>query len=244
MLRRSATRVFRRTAALRVASGPAKRHPLEVLELKDGATKEEIKKAYRALMQRYHPDTAKDGKGDNEKFQEAHEAFELLRKHEWKVPSEYEQFRRNGGIFHDGEQQAADSWAGGQAPQGDYVSGHLKQYIKIALAWCVLYGTARFLLTALFPPKHPLGVPVQSGFVQPAPPVPAGVPAAPSGGTAGAGWGFGAASPASPGGAGYDYTAGTYRSPYGVPMTPTTPPPSTGYSFTSEPPMRDPLARS
>lgn len=42
------------------------------------ATEEELKKAFRDLARRYHPDVAKDKKGAEDKFKEINEAYEVL----------------------------------------------------------------------------------------------------------------------------------------------------------------------
>lgn len=42
------------------------------------ATEEELKKAFRNLARRYHPDVAKDKKGAEDKFKEINEAYEVL----------------------------------------------------------------------------------------------------------------------------------------------------------------------
>lgn len=56
-------------------------NPYEILEIKEGASKEEIKKAYRELAKKYHPDQY----GDNplkdlaeEKMRELNEAYDYL----------------------------------------------------------------------------------------------------------------------------------------------------------------------
>jgi curved DNA-binding protein len=43
-----------------------------------GASDEEIKKAFRSLARKYHPDVAKDKKAAEEKFKEINEAYEVL----------------------------------------------------------------------------------------------------------------------------------------------------------------------
>ena len=53
-----------------------KRDLYEVLGLKKGATKEEIKSAYRRLAKKYHPDNHETG--DAEKFKEIQEAYDIL----------------------------------------------------------------------------------------------------------------------------------------------------------------------
>jgi molecular chaperone DnaJ len=56
----------------------AKRDYYEVLGLDKGASKEEIKKAYRRLAVKYHPDRNPGDKQAEDKFKEATEAYEVL----------------------------------------------------------------------------------------------------------------------------------------------------------------------
>ena len=49
-----------------------------VLGVPPKATDEEIKKAFRTLARKYHPDVAKDKKTAEEKFKEINEANEVL----------------------------------------------------------------------------------------------------------------------------------------------------------------------
>ena len=82
----------------------------KVLGVKNDASQDEIKKAYRRMAKRYHPDTNKDAPNAKERFQEINEANEVLsdpekrRKYDeygenWRHADEFEAQRgqyRNG----------------------------------------------------------------------------------------------------------------------------------------------------
>ena len=50
----------------------------EILGLKEGSTQEEIKKAYRTLSKKFHPDLNPENKESEEKFKKISEAYEIL----------------------------------------------------------------------------------------------------------------------------------------------------------------------
>ena len=56
----------------------AKRDYYEILGIEKGSSDDEIKKAYRKLAMKYHPDRNPDDKEAEEKFKEATEAYEIL----------------------------------------------------------------------------------------------------------------------------------------------------------------------
>ncbi len=56
----------------------AKRDYYEILGIARGSSAEDIKKAYRKLAIKYHPDKNPDDPSAEEKFKEAAEAYEIL----------------------------------------------------------------------------------------------------------------------------------------------------------------------
>ena len=80
----------------------AKRDYYEVLGVSKTATDDEIKKAYRKIAIKYHPDRNPGDKEAEEKFKEAAEAYDVL--HDQQKRQQYDQFGFNapGGGFGDG----------------------------------------------------------------------------------------------------------------------------------------------
>ena len=80
----------------------AKRDYYEVLGVSKTATDDEIKKAYRKIAIKYHPDRNPGNKEAEEKFKEAAEAYDVL--HDQQKRPQYDQFGFNapGGGFGDG----------------------------------------------------------------------------------------------------------------------------------------------
>ena len=68
----------------------AKRDYYEILGVNKSASKDEIKKAYRKLALKHHPDKNKGNKASEEKFKEASEAYHVLS--DDKRKSNYDQF--------------------------------------------------------------------------------------------------------------------------------------------------------
>ena len=72
----------------------AKRDYYEVLGVNKNATEDEIKKAYRKIAIKYHPDRNPGNKEAEEKFKEAAEAYDVL--HDPQKRQQYDQFGFDG----------------------------------------------------------------------------------------------------------------------------------------------------
>ncbi len=72
----------------------------EILGVGKNASQDEIKKAYRKLAKKYHPDTNKGNENFGERFKEISEAYEVLGNKEKR--EKYDQFGK-GFNFHGGE---------------------------------------------------------------------------------------------------------------------------------------------
>ena len=89
----------------------AKRDYYEVLGVSKSASADEIKKSYRRLAMKFHPDRNKEDDGASEtKFKEAKEAYEVLKNAEKKAT--YDQFG------HDGLRAGAGGQGGFQSAEG------------------------------------------------------------------------------------------------------------------------------
>jgi len=89
----------------------------KVLGVPNTATQEEIKKAYRALAMKYHPDKTKGAKGAEDRFKEINEANEVLSDPEKR--KKYDKFGQDWKHFQEaGPQTGGFDWSKYAAGQG------------------------------------------------------------------------------------------------------------------------------
>lgn len=100
----------------------SKRDYYEVLGLSKGASTDEIKKAYRRLAKKYHPDVSKE-ENAIEKFKEVQEAYEVLSDDQKRA--QYDQFGHAG---------ANQGFGGFAAEETSAVASVLKIYLVLSLA--------------------------------------------------------------------------------------------------------------
>ncbi len=91
------------------------RDPYKVLGVAKNASAEDIKKAYRKLARRYHPDRNPDDKQAEERFKEVQQAYDVV-----GDPEKRKEYDRDGGPFggFTGFGRGAPAGAGGQAAGG------------------------------------------------------------------------------------------------------------------------------
>ena len=144
----------------------AKRDYYEVLGVEKTATEDEIKKAYRKIAIKYHPDRNPGNKEAEEKFKEAAEAYDVL--HDAQKRQQYDQFGFNGsmgngfGGFGGGAEMNMDDifsmfgdifggrargfggFGGGQHRQAQFHGGDLRLKVKLSLAEVATGVTKKF----------------------------------------------------------------------------------------------------
>jgi curved DNA-binding protein CbpA len=84
----------------------------QTLGLKRNASNEEIKKAYRKLVQKFHPDKNDGDKYFEERFREVQEAYEVL-----SDPYEKGKYDTNYDFFFNGKQKANQEYTNRERPK-------------------------------------------------------------------------------------------------------------------------------
>ena len=106
----------------------SKRDYYEVLGVDREAAPEEIKRAYRRLAHKYHPDKNHGDKGSEERFKEATEAYEILSNPERRAA--YDRF----GVAGEGASFGGFGDGGG-GKTGGFVAGFACGFFKSAASW-------------------------------------------------------------------------------------------------------------
>src|SRR5947207_9051274 len=113
----------------------------QVLGLDKNATQEDIKKAYRKLARKHHPDLNPNDKEAHKKFQQVNEANEVL-----SDPEKRKKYDQYGKDWQHAEQfeQARQSRQGSQHFGGGGISGHLDEGDSQDCFACIFGDTGGF----------------------------------------------------------------------------------------------------
>ncbi len=144
----------------------AKRDYYEVLGVEKTASEDEIKKAYRKIAIKYHPDRNPGNKEAEDKFKEAAEAYDVL--HDAQKRQQYDQFGFNGpagsgfggfgggagmdmddifsmfGDIFGGRARGFGGFGGGQHRPAQYRGGDLRLKVRLSLAEIATGVTKKF----------------------------------------------------------------------------------------------------
>jgi DnaJ-class molecular chaperone len=101
----------------------AKKDYYEILGVKESASADEIKKVYRTLAKKHHPDANPGNKSSEEKFKEISEAYYVLS--DAKKRQEYDQFKRSG--FSQGPRGGAQGFQGARGFDYDEILRAFRQ---------------------------------------------------------------------------------------------------------------------
>jgi curved DNA-binding protein len=105
----------------------------QVLGVPKSAGADEIKKAYRKLARKFHPDINPDDKGAHKKFQQVNEANEVL-----SDPEKRKKYDKYGKDWQHGEAQEqarrahgqSQGFGGGQSFSGDFDDDHFSDFFS------------------------------------------------------------------------------------------------------------------
>jgi curved DNA-binding protein len=108
----------------------------KILGVAKNATPDDIKKAYRKLARKLHPDLNPNDKEAHHKFQELNEANEVLGDPEKRVKyDKYGENWKHGEEYEKAQQQRQRQWSGGQGGQsfdfeGDFGGGDFSDFFQ------------------------------------------------------------------------------------------------------------------
>lgn len=113
----------------------------KILGVNKDATQDEIRKAYRKLARKHHPDLNPNDKEAHQKFQQINEANEVLSDPEkrkkydkygkdWAHADQFEQAQRQRGSAYSGQGFGGQGFGGGQTYTGNFDEGMFSDFFE------------------------------------------------------------------------------------------------------------------
>ena len=97
------------------------RDPYSILGVSEGAGQDEIKKAYRKLAKKYHPDANPGDRSAEERFKEIQDAYDIVG--DPGKREKYDAAKKGGGAYFGGDEMPGGGFEGGFGGLGDILSG-------------------------------------------------------------------------------------------------------------------------
>jgi molecular chaperone DnaJ len=120
-------------------------NPYKALGVEKNATKDEIKKAYRQLAKKYHPDVSNGDKNLEEKFKEVSEAYEILSdEKKRKEFDRYGEVNRNQNAYSQYHDHFNRQSFGNRAPRKKTIHPDIRVGLRINLSKSIFGGEETF----------------------------------------------------------------------------------------------------
>lgn len=140
--------MFKRSVGFLVSAGQGPFDPYRILGVEPGASQQDIKRAYRRLALRFHPDGGPEGSAD--RFNAVHEAYEALKSGKWKPASGQRAETTANGHGWDSNARMYVYEKPGSTTE-NYVDSHTQTILRLVMVWCFLFVLMRLFLLQVFP---------------------------------------------------------------------------------------------
>ncbi|AAZ13465.1 chaperone protein DNAJ, putative [Trypanosoma brucei brucei TREU927] len=123
--------------------------PYRILGLQHTASKDDIKKAYRRLALRFHPDGGPEG--NKERFQAVQEAYEALKDGKWSPPASAKSAEGGNGTGAWDAKVGMYVYERPGSTTENYVNGRTQTLLRMCVVWTTAFILVRSFLLWVFP---------------------------------------------------------------------------------------------